>query len=207
MEQDITNQYRRLAEAANYDDDNDLVFQTPNQSIRILQWLDLSGDELLDSDNPPYRILQEQSKHLSAYYGDYIPTKDRLVEYHLETESQMDLQWLGILAAAGMTNDSSDTRVCHYYYPQVFYGYWIPLDPDRQPRQDEHQELNLSSYEALNTPLYLPKTVTSARVRAGYPLGQTPEEYYLLCRDSSDTELAGYYYVDHPAGDYCERIP
>lgn len=207
LEEEITSQYYRLTEAANYDHDNELVFQTPNQFIRILQWLDMGGDELLDADNPPYRVLQEQSRYNYAYYRDFIPTRDSLVEYRREMESQLDLQWLGILAAAGMTNNSSDLRVCHYYYPQVFYGYWIPLDPDRVSQLDEYQDLHLASYEGSNTPLHLPKTVSSARVRAGYPLGQTTEEYYLLCRDSSDTELAGYYFVDHPAGDYCERIP
>lgn len=210
LEERITQQYRHMAEAVNYreDKDSELVFQSPNQYVRILHWLDMSGDALAGSDNPPYRILQEQSKHLYAYSdSNYsIPSESEIESYERETDERLNLEWLGILAAAGMTNNSSDVRVCHYYYPQVFYGYWVPLDPDQMRDSNQEQEIDLPQYEASTTPLYLPKRVTAERVRAGYPLGETAE-YYHLCRDSSETEDVGYYYVDHPAGDYCEKIP
>ena len=64
LEERITNQYRRLDESLNYnDDENDLVYSTLNQYVRILEWLDLSGGDLLNSDSAPDRILQEQSRH------------------------------------------------------------------------------------------------------------------------------------------------
>ena len=124
----------------------------------------------------------------------------------------MDPEWLGILRAAGMNSSSSPdlswpaVTMCHRYYPQVFYGYWIPMDPEKNPGSDQKQEANLPRYEELTTPLYLPKDVTAERVKAGYPLGQSDGQYY-TCLASSNTEKAGYYYVDHPAGEYCEKIP
>ena len=212
LEQSITQQYRDMTEAANYreDKDNELVFQTPNQYVRILRWLDMSGDELMDSDNPPYRILQEQSEQLYAYIDSEsarsIPSEADIENYERKIGTRLNLEWIGILSASSMTNKSLAFEECRYYYPQVFYGYWVPFDPDRMPDSNQEQEIDLPEYDASETPLYLPKTVTADRVRAGYPLGETAE-YYHLCRNSSETENIGYYYVDHPAGDYCEKIP
>ena len=202
LERRITSEYNRLAEAASYrdDDDKELAYQIPNQYVRILDWLEISGDDLLDSGNPPYRILQEQSKHSYAFYQDSIPTEESLEEYRRETGTPVNLGWLGILGAAGMGGSS-----CTYYYPQMFYGFWVPFDPDHMPYTSREDEADLVQYDALTTPLYLHEKVSAERVRAGYPLGQAPDRYY-LCKDSSDAEEVGYYYVDHPAGDYCERI-
>ena len=82
LERLIASKYRRLADAANYQihsqEEDDLLYDTPNQYVRILQWLDIRGDELLASDNPPYLILQDQSRHLHAYYANEIITEDLL---------------------------------------------------------------------------------------------------------------------------------
>ena len=189
------------------EEENELVYRIPNQYVRILQWLDLSGDDLMDSANPPYRILQEQSRHVYAYEENWMPKQEDLDDYQRENQTRLDLEWLSILGAAGMNSSSSSgLRTCHNYYPQVFYGYWIPIDPEQNPNSDQKQEVDLPRYEELTTPLYLPKAVTAERVRAGYPLGQSDEQYY-TCQASRDTEKIGYYYVNHPAGDYCERIP
>ena len=63
LEERITSRYFQLADAVNYEEDNDLAYETPNQHVRILQWLDMSGDELLESEKPPYIIVQEQSRY------------------------------------------------------------------------------------------------------------------------------------------------
>ena len=190
LEKQIIKTYSSLGYEAEREEENELVYSIPNQYVRILQWLDLNGDDLMDSANPPYRILEEQSRHAYAY-----------------EENRLDPEWLGILKAAGMnSSSSSDLRMCHNYYPQVFYGYWIPMDPEKNPSSDQEQEANLPRYEELTTPLYLPRDVTAERVKAGYPLGQSDGQYY-TCLASSKTEKIGYYYVDHPAGEYCEKIP
>ena len=159
-----------------------------------------------EANIPPYQILQAQSRHPYAHWQDWSPTEDGLVDYAREYEETLDLEWLGIVRAAGLSEGSTDIQACHYYYPQLFYGYWIPFDPDRMPDADQYEELELPRYEGATTPIYLPKVVTAAKIRAGYPLGKTAERYH-LCQNSSETEEVGYYYVDHPAGDYCERKP
>ena len=47
--------------------------------------------------------------------------------------------------------------------------------------------------------------VHSWGVRAGYPLGKTGEQYH-RCSGESEAEEAGYYFVAHPTGAYCEKI-
>ena len=206
LEERIANRYQRLRDWVRNDDDNELVYQTPNQFVRILDWLDLSGDELLDANVRPYQILQVQSRHPYAHWHDWVPTEDGLIDYVREYDNTLDLEWLGIVRAAGLSEGSTDIQACHYYYPQLFYGYWIPFDPDQMPDADQYEELELPRYEGVTTPIYLPKVVTADKIRAGYPLGKTAERYH-LCQNSSETEEVGYYYVDHPAGDYCERKP
>ena len=206
LEDQITSRYQQLRDWAHNDEDNELIYQTPNQYVRILEWLDLTGDELLNTSVPPYQILQIQSRHPYAYSYDWVPTEDGLIYYEREYGKNLDLEWQGIVGAAGLSEESTGIRACHYYYPQLFYGYWIPFDPDRMPPKDQSEELELPRYEGPTTPVYLPKLVTAERIRAGYPLGKTAERYH-LCQNSSHTEEVGYYYVDHPAGGYCERKP
>ena len=207
LEERITNQYSRLAVSLNYKDtEKELVYNTPNQYVRILEWLDLSGDDLLNSDSPPYRILKEQSRHPYAHSSDSIPTTDELANYKRKTKETLNLEWLGIVKAAGLSGVSSDLRECHYYYPQLFYGYWVPFSLDQMLGRTQSKELELPRYNRATTPKYLPKSVTAKTIRAGYPLGKTAEHYH-LCQNNSVTEEVGYYYVSHPAGDYCEMKP
>ena len=57
LEKHITKTYSWLGYEAGREEGNELVYSIPNQYVRILQWLDLNGDNLMDSANPPYRIL------------------------------------------------------------------------------------------------------------------------------------------------------
>ena len=205
LEERITSRYGQLADTVNYQEDDGLVYKTPNQYVRILQWLDMSGDELLESDKPPYIILQEQSRYPYAHMQDRIPDEDFLAEYRRDTGGELDLNWLGILAAAGMTDNSSGPVECHLFYPQVFYGYWVPFDPDDAPDYGGERETDLVEYAAATMPVFLPQSVDAPRVRAGYPLGKIGEGYY-RCSGESEAEEAGYYFVEHPTGAYCERI-
>ena len=206
LEERITGRYSELANAASYNEDNGLVWETPNQHVRILQWLDLSGEQLLDSDRPPYIILQEQSRQPYAHMGDRVPDEDFMADYRREWDRELNPAWLGILAAAGMTDNSSDLRECHFFYPQVFYGYWIPFDPDAMPDYRDAREADPVEYNPSAMPILLPETVDFPRVRAGHPLGMIGEQYH-RCSGESEAKEAGYYFVDHPRGSYCEKIP
>ena len=79
------------------------------------------------------------------------------------------------------------------------------LRPRCRARLREQREWDLPKYEPSTMPIFLPETVDTRRVRAGYPLGKTGERYH-RCSGQSEAEEAGYYFVDHPTGAYCERI-
>ena len=206
LEQHITTQYLSLADSLNYNGHNETVYGTPNQYVRILDWLDLSGKDLLNSDNPPYQVLQQQSIHLYAHSTNWIPTGERIDDYNRENQEPLNLDWLGIVAAAGLSRGSSDLRKCHHYYPQLFYGYWVPIATEDIPRDNNSVKPDLPQYREDTTPVYLPRAVSAKTIRDGYPLGKTADRYH-LCRESSQTEEIGYYYVQHPKGNYCEQKP
>ena len=113
---------------------------------------------------------------------------------------------MGIVSAAGLSKGSSDLRACHHYYPQLFYGYWAPIATEDIPRDNNSVKPDLPQYREDTTPLYLPKSVNAKTVKDDYPLGKTAERYH-LCSNSSETEDIGYYYVQHPKGNYCEQKP
>ena len=206
LEERIISRYQRLREWVDRDDENVLAYRTPNQYVRVLEWLDLSGEGLLDADVPPYRVLEMESRRPYAHWEDWAPTEARLVEYRREYGERVDLEWLGIVRAAGLSDGSNTMDACHGYYPQLFFGYWIPFDEVEMSDGKQYEDVDLLRYEGSSMPVYLPKVVTADLIRAGYPLGKTAERYH-LCQNSSETEEVGYYYVDHPAGDYCERKP
>ena len=208
LEKRITGRYGQLAKAINYEDNSVLAYKTANQYVRILQWLDTSGEDLLEAERPPYTILMEQSRYPYAHIRDDhgIPNKDVLASYQSETDAELDLNWLGILTATGMSDNSlPNMTACHFFYPQVFYGYWVPSEPRNMLENGDEREMDLIKYDPSTTPIFLPKTVDAQRVREGYPLGKTGDWYY-RCSTGSETEEAGYYFVDHPTGAYCERI-
>ena len=209
LEERITVRYSELASAVSYNEDNGLVWETPNQYVRILKWLATSGEELLEYDKPPYVILQEQSRYPYSHMGGRIPDEDFedfMADYRREWSGKVNLEWLGILAAAGMTDNSSDLRECHFFYPQIFYGYWVPFDPDAAPDYRDDRETDPVEYNPSTMPILLPETVDFPRVRVGYPLGMIGEQYH-RCSGESEAKEAGYYFVDHPRGSYCEKIP
>lgn len=192
----------------------------PNQYARIQQWLAMSGTELLKSTEPPYAALKAVSRHEYAHRtspSDITPEADRewrqLYKDEYRPELARILYVLGISAGA----ISGGTESCRLYYPQLFYGHWIPIEESdldyrrhmvpadmrtSQPAPGEHETPRIGSTN--DTPIYLPDTVTDSRVLPGYPIGKGSDEEYRICREGSDTEAAGYQYVAHPDGHYCE---
>ena len=206
LQQRMREQYRNMASYANDagEDAGDLPFQYPNQYARILKWLDLSGGDLLNAGNPPYRLFREQSRHAYAHLNNWRPTEANLSRYREEYDVSVRLEHLGILHAAGLSSVSkSNLPNCQRYYPQLFYGYWIPFHPDDPSNVPANNDVDSPRYSEEDTPIYLPRHVSAERIPHGYPLGEH-DGHYRLC-DQSDQNSAEFYYVNHPAGNYCER--
>lgn len=95
-----------------------------NQYIRMMNWVDIDGAELLQMQERPVSLVQRiyegrEEGYFSNYHDwDRFPTKD--------TPSET-LEWWGIEEAFFYLIDP-DTGACGLYYPQLFYGRWIPID-------------------------------------------------------------------------------
>ena len=221
VEGGVSGGYSRIAQQMNQHIRNgEEPVPIPNQYARIQQWLAMSETELLNSTEPPYAALRAVSRHEYAHRtspSDITPEADRewrkLYKDEYRPELARILYVLGISAGAII----GGTESCRLYYPQLFYGHWIPIeedDPDYQghmvpadmrtrlPAPGEHEAPRIGSIN--ETPIYLPDTVTHSRVFPGYPIGKGSDEEYRICREGSDTEAAGYQYVAHPDGHYCE---
>ena len=204
IEGKATARYRALARAIDPQEGNrDLAFRTPNQYIRILRWLDITGDQLLDSQNPPYQILSQQSSHQYAYVESPFASIEAMEQYEISHDENIDLEWLGIIHDAQLDRNSSSPNECHAYYPQLFYGYWVPFTANQELADQRPDAWTIPHYDPATTPLYLPRRVATTNTKAGYPIGMTYEGY-LTCENHHRLEELGYYYVQHPSGDYCE---
>ncbi len=207
----IIKTYANLAEQATryHNDDTNFVYQTPNQYVRVLRWIDIAGDELRKMDNPPYAILQKLSAYPYTWRQYDYYNEDARRNYREEHGHPMNPEWVGMLAIAGLGGDIGTTgRMldCHYYYPQLFYGYWAPVDSRPYYSEADLRDIpEPPGYDPALHQLYLPKQVLAAEVPEGYPLGMA-EDRYEICAGRKSAESAGYYFVDHPEGSYCERI-
>lgn len=198
------------------------TIQIPNQFARLRQWLAMGSAQLLNTTEPPYAALRAVSRHEYAHddsTSEITPEADR--EWRQLYQGEYRPEFARALRLFGMsTGGNSESISCRLYYPQLFYGYWIPIDdtdPDYQrlmvpadlrtslPTPGEHGTLHVGKIN--ETPVYLPDAVTHDRILPGYPIGKGSDDgQYHTCGEGSNTKSAGYQYVPHPGGHYCEPI-
>ncbi len=148
-------QWASLAEAAvRYDDTT--AYEIPNQYVRLLQWLHTPGRKLLKKDEPPHELLRRIAldPDAAAYArNSNIPERRELSRLTELNGPSVTEHW-GLLTAV----HTYGREACRHFYPQLFYGYWVPFtEPsDRPPQQLSEEEL--AQVEHLREgPLYLPK--------------------------------------------------
>ena len=220
LEQAVRGDYNRIEQQMNQRIGNSKEpAPIPNQYARLRQWLAMSGAELLNAPDPPYAALKAVSRHEYAHRSspsDITPEADR--EWRKRYKDEYRPELARTLRLFGMsTGSNSESIRCRLYYPQLFYGHWIPIEESDEdyrnlmvpadmeaqlPPPGEHGVLHIGDID--ETPVYLPDTVTRNHVLPGYPIGKGNDEEYRICREGSDTETAGYQYVPHPSGHYCE---
>ena len=140
-------EWDKLAQAAVQYDDS-AAYETPNQYVRVLRWLNTSGSELLAMNDPPYELLKRLSDEPYAYDPN-VPTKNGIAGSNAE--------WWNLLSAT-LAHRSNPTSACLIYYPQLYYGYWVPFTErsDEPPEQLSGEEI--TEVERLREgPLYLPR--------------------------------------------------
>ena len=115
---------KNWAESAKENAGIDVAPVIVNQHIRVMNWMDIDGAELLQMQERPValvkRIYEGREEGYFDNYHDWerFPTKD--------TPSER-LEWWGIEGAFFYHIDP-DTNFCGLYYPQLFYDRWIPID-------------------------------------------------------------------------------
>ena len=78
----VDSKWDTIAEAA-YERDNPVAYEIPNQHVRIMRWMHLTGDELLAMDEPPYELLKRI--HGQDYESENtVPSEARLVALQAE---------------------------------------------------------------------------------------------------------------------------
>ena len=140
---------RRTSAAASYETP---VYEIPDQYVRILRWLDTPGHELLDMDEPPYEVLKRLSDKPWAYATN--------VRDGNKEDPDFDIQWVGILRITLSHHSNNGGRVdaCRFYYPQLFYGYWVPFAEQLDEPPAKLPEEELAEIKRITAgPLYLPK--------------------------------------------------
>ena len=140
-------EWDKLAQAAVQYDDS-AAYETPNQYVRVLKWLDTSGSQLLTMNEPPYKLLRRLSNEPYTY-NQNVPTKDGIAGFNAE--------WWNLLSAT-LAHRSNPIQSCLIYYPQLYYGYWVPITERSAEPPDQLSAEELAEVERLREgPLYLPR--------------------------------------------------
>ena len=110
------------------------AYQIPNQYVLVLKWLGTPGQELLEMDKPPYELFKR------LYNEGY--TQNPNMPAREQTAKLSDMY----------------SEACQLYYPQLFYGYWIPSTtwPNESPSQLSKVEV-AKIKRTQEGPLYLPR--------------------------------------------------
>ena len=143
-----------LAEAAVRDADT-AAYDIPNQYVRVLRWMHLTGEELLEMVDPPYELLKRLHDKKYAYTTN-IPNTNDIANLKVQYNEDFSADWWGIVGAT-LTQNNSDEE-CRRYYPQLFYGYWVPFaEPDGDDKHEIPAELADEVNRLIEGALYLPK--------------------------------------------------
>ena len=148
-------QWPKLAEAAVSDDDT-AAYDIPNQYVRVLRWMHLTGDEMLEMVDPPYELLKRlHDKEYAGVGNAYIPSTNEITNWKAQHGDDFPADWWNLRNAA-FVQDSK--RACPKYYPQLFHGYWVPFaEPSGDDKHEIPAELADQIRRVLEGPLYLPK--------------------------------------------------
>ena len=148
-------QWPILAEAA-VSHEATAAYDIPNQYVRVLRWMHLTGDQILEMADPPSELLKRvQGKEYSL--NTYIPTTSEITNMKAKYGENVSADLWGLHRAAHDQGTDSK-RACPKYYPQLFYGYWIPFaEPSGDDKHEIPTELADQIRRVLEGPLYLPK--------------------------------------------------
>ena len=109
-----------------------------NQYLRVLNWIEIDGIDLMNMPERPRELLirleEDNDSNLIDLWGSHrLPTKTHQArvggEYREVDNVGERVEWYGIWGTFG-------SRECRKYYPQLFYGRWIPVDSLDRPNDE-----------------------------------------------------------------------
>ena len=153
--QHADSEWNKLASAAVREKDT-AAYEIPNQYVRVLKWLEIPGQELLEMDEPPYELLQRIREKEYALNAN-IPTKTSTSGLAKEHGTEFNAKWWGLWNAT-LAGRGYGINECQHYYPQLYYGYWVPFAVPSDEWPDQLSEEEVTEIERLREgPLYLPR--------------------------------------------------
>lgn len=107
--------------------------ETINQYTRLLNWLDIPANNLILMESPPHAILREEGIGFHRYDVPQIMDDERIVDVEVDkSDWKKVIEWWGLGHAFLKVEDK-----CGLYYPQLFYGRWMPVDSRDYEPPDE----------------------------------------------------------------------
>ena len=107
-----------------------------NQAIRLLNWMDIDGDALLMLEEMPFELVDRVWDRESSLEGRY-EQQNKINEWPKDSVLRSEKEWWGI---EGVWKHGG-SGLCKSYYPQLFFGRWVPLDDfGMDERLDEAQD-------------------------------------------------------------------
>ena len=128
-----------------------------------MRWMHLSGEELLNMEEPPRELLKRLRDYDYASEAYYIPTASVIEQARADHGDDFSIAWWGLHMAA--TSNSYGIAGCYQYFPQLFSGRWTPRaqSPDETPipwQQRDIDALHASIQRVLNSSLYPPPALS-----------------------------------------------
>ena len=116
----------------------------------------LTGDQILDMADPPSELLKRLSDKKYAYNPN-IPSTSDITQLQAQHGDDFSADWWNIVGAT-LAQNHDRAEACPKYYPQIFYGYWVPFaEPSGDDKHEIPAEIADQIRRVLEGPLYLPK--------------------------------------------------
>ena len=121
------------------------AYEIPNQYVRVLRWMEIPSQQLLKMDEPPHKLLMGLHNKKNAY------------DLNIPTGTHSEAEWRGILSAT-LAVRGYGIEECKFYYPQLYYGYWVPFAVPSDEWPDQLSQEEVAKIKRLRDgPLYPPK--------------------------------------------------
>ena len=122
--------------------DDDMSPVVVNQAVRLLNWMDIRGEALIAAEEKPHDLVARVWERSSDSGKGRYRESNRVGDWPRDSARSDEIEWWRIENV--WRDDNIDS--CKSYYPQLFFGRWIPLDDydTEEWLEEAHEELEES---------------------------------------------------------------